>query len=76
MGTHSNRLSNLRLKLLVMGFVQIRLKVRNYRIVSVEDYGNHWRVKIVYSNSDEEHLSSSHVFAINHQGRLIGERAC
>jgi len=76
MDTHRNRLSEHHLKLLIKEFVRIRLKVRKYRIVSAEDYGNHWRVKIVHSNDDADLPPIGHMFAIDHHGSLIWERAC
>lgn len=65
------RLSELHLRLLVKGFVELRLRAKEFRIVGSENYGDHWRVRIRYR---KDSMSHGHEFAINHEGRLIWER--
>ena len=72
----TRKLSEMRLKYLINEYVRFHLRVKRYRIVSVEDFGNHWRVKVVYNSNDDEKPQSNHFFAINYHGSLIWQRAC
>ncbi len=70
------RLSELHLRLLIKGFVQLRLGIRDYRIVATEDYGNHWKVKIKYREDETPSWPLKHLFAINYDGSLIWDKSC
>lgn len=70
------QLSEVQLRLLVQGFVRLRLKTNEYRIVSTENFGNHWRVLVKCRDDLTEAWSYKHLFAISHYGRLVWDRPC
>ena len=76
MGYGPSKLSELHLRLLVGGYVQLMFKTNDYRVVSAESFGNHWKVLVTYRDDSAAECSRKHLLAIVHDGRLIWEQAC
>ena len=76
MGQGTLQLSELQLRLVVKELVRIYLKTNEYRIVSTENFGNHWMVLVKCRDDLAEGWSYKHLFAISQDGRLAWDRAC
>jgi len=69
-------MSDLHLRMMVRGYVRLVLKTKDYRIVSTEDFGDHWKVLVKCRDDSRAESSCRHLVAIGYDGRLIGDLVC
>ncbi len=69
-------MSELKLRTLVKGYVELQLNTKEFRIVSTEDQGDHWKVLVKCRDDLTKDWSRRHQFAIGHDGRLIWDHVC
>ena len=62
--------------MIVGGHVKLLLKTKEYRIVSIEDFGDHWKVLVKCRVDSTADWSYRHLLAIGHDGRLIWDQVC